>query len=242
MARLKESIENGTPAGLEVFGKWPTIYPALSSLPEPAKTSWFSFDHFYSDNAFPHALTHVFQYKPKLIYDVGGNTGRWALRCVEHNPDVRVTVLDLPEQVTLLKKEIKEKPNGDRIDGIGLNILGEGELPGEADLWWMSQFLDCFSEEQCEGILRRIRRAVKPGAKVCILEPFCDRQAFETGAAVLNAFSLYFTCIANGNSRFFRAEALLGCLKRTGFSIEKEIDNVGFGGHSLLVCTADESK
>ncbi|MDR3228960.1 MAG: SAM-dependent methyltransferase, partial [Puniceicoccales bacterium] len=133
MARLKEAVTAGTPAGLEVFGKWPTIYPALSSLPEPAKTSWFAFDHFYSDCAFGPALAHIFQYKPALIYDVGGNTGRWALRCVGHDPDVRVTVLDLPQQVVLLKKETATAPNGERIDGIGLDILGEGDLPGEAD-------------------------------------------------------------------------------------------------------------
>src|SRR5262245_26876808 len=36
-----ESIRDGTPVGLhQTFGSWETIYPALASLPEPARSSW----------------------------------------------------------------------------------------------------------------------------------------------------------------------------------------------------------
>ena len=74
---LKESILNGKPEGLKVFGdKWTTVYEALSSLPQKAKKSWFDFDHFYSDIAFPEALPIVFAEKPKTIVDVGGNTAK----------------------------------------------------------------------------------------------------------------------------------------------------------------------
>ncbi|WP_338804405.1 hypothetical protein WDV76_02715 [Xenorhabdus griffiniae] len=64
------------PAGLKVFGEWSTILSCLKSIPEPAKTSWFTFDHFYSDTAFHAALKTVFPIKPKVIYDIGGNTGK----------------------------------------------------------------------------------------------------------------------------------------------------------------------
>lgn len=237
MANLGRTIREGSPAGLSVFGNWPTIYSALSSLPEPAKTSWFAFDHFYSDNAFSPALPHVFRYRPRHIYDVGGNTGRWALRCVEYDSDVQVTVLDLPEQITLLECELAaQKPDlSSRIHVRPVNILEDGPLPGEADVWWMSQFLDCFSEDQIVGILARIRHAMKPDARIFILEPLCDRQRFEESALVLNATSLYFTCMANGNSRFFRSEMLQKCLARAGFMMEEVVDGLGIGGHTLTV-------
>ena len=74
---LLDSIKNGKPEGLKVFGdKWTTIYEALSTLPERAKKSWFDFDHFYSDIAFPDALPIVFAKKPKLLVDIGGNTAK----------------------------------------------------------------------------------------------------------------------------------------------------------------------
>jgi len=31
-------------------------------------------------------------------------------------------------------------------------------LPNQADIWWMSQFLDCFSEEQIVSILSLIHQ------------------------------------------------------------------------------------
>ena len=57
---LDEALREGKPAGLKVFGEWPTIYEALSSLPEQVKKSWFGFDHFNSDNSFKEALELVF--------------------------------------------------------------------------------------------------------------------------------------------------------------------------------------
>ena len=52
-ARLDASLVEGRPLGLPCLGPWKTLYAGLSSLPEPARSSWFAFDHFYSDQAFP---------------------------------------------------------------------------------------------------------------------------------------------------------------------------------------------
>ena len=40
---LEEALLEGRPAGLKVFGEWPTIYEGLSSLPEQVQKSWFGF-------------------------------------------------------------------------------------------------------------------------------------------------------------------------------------------------------
>ena len=58
---LDESIEKGKAAGLKEFGEWPTIYEGLSQLPAHVQKSWFSFDHFFSDDAFPKVLPIVYK-------------------------------------------------------------------------------------------------------------------------------------------------------------------------------------
>jgi hypothetical protein len=121
---LEESLREGKPVGLRHFGEWPTVYEGLSSLPERVQESWFGFDHFYSDSSFPEALEIVFKkYEVKTLYDVGGNTGKWALQCVKYDKDVHVTILDLPQQIELMKRNIEGKPGAERINGIGLNLL-----------------------------------------------------------------------------------------------------------------------
>jgi hypothetical protein len=155
---------------------------------------------------------------------------------------MRVTVLDLPEQLALLKREIAQTPPdvAARIDMHPVDILRDEPLPNEADAWWMSQFLDCFSLDEVVVILTKVRRAMKSTARLFILEPLCDRQRFEAGALTLNAISLYFTCMANGNSRFFRFPMLEECLARSGFVIEEVIDGLGIGGHTLIIAVPGE--
>ena len=63
---LEDSIREQKPVGLQkVFGEWDTIYPALSKLPAAARESWFRWDHYYSDAAFPEALPFVFERRPR---------------------------------------------------------------------------------------------------------------------------------------------------------------------------------
>ncbi|MEX5410665.1 methyltransferase [Atlantibacter hermannii] len=232
---LHDALRNGKPEGLKVFGDWPTIYPALSQLPEPARSSWFAFDHYYSDAAFNAALPHVFELAPEKLYDVGGNTGKWAIRCCRYNPSVNVTILDLPQQIALAQENIAANGLSERIDFHPVDMLSDAPLPDEADVWWMSQFLDCFSAEQIVALLGNIARVMKPGARVCIMELFWDAQKFEAAAFSLNASSLYFTTMANGNSRFYSAATFIKLVEQAGFEIEQRLDDLGVG-HTLLVC------
>jgi ubiquinone/menaquinone biosynthesis C-methylase UbiE len=234
LAHLLEAIRQGSPAGLQEFGPWQTLYPHLSELPEPARSSWFAFDHFYSDWAFLQAQEKVLGYEPRHLYDLGGNTGKWAIACAKRDLTLRVTILDLPEQLALARLNIEEAGLTARVQGHPVDLLQACTLPGAADLWWMSQFLDCFSHEQIVAILNRIRMAMQPDARVCILELFWDRQTFEAASFSLNATSLYFTCLANGNSRFYHSKQMYQCLREANFHVEEEHEIPG-PGHTLLV-------
>ena len=84
LADLPESLRTGRAAGLAALGlPGPTIYPGLRQLPEPARSSWFRYDHHFSDAAYSECLRHVLCRRPARLFDIGGNTGRWALRCCE---------------------------------------------------------------------------------------------------------------------------------------------------------------
>ncbi len=107
---LEASIMEGKPRGLRHLGDWDTIYQGLSILPEPARSSWFAFDHYYSDHAFPEILPRVFSLSPSRILDIGANTGKWALACLGHNPDVHVGLLDLPVQLNVARGRTLKQP------------------------------------------------------------------------------------------------------------------------------------
>lgn len=235
--KLKESIINGKPEGLKVFSdQWTTVYEALSTLPDKPKKSWFEFDHFYSDIAFPEALPIVFAEKPKTMLDIGGNTGKWSLACCRYNPDVKMTIVDLPGQANVAKKNAAEAGFADRIDFSMGNILDDTtKLPENPDAVWMSQFLDCFSLKQITKILKKVYEAATPETNVFVLEPLWDKQRFEASSYSLQATSLYFTCIANGNSKMYRYEELVNAIGEAGFELKTAHHNLGSNAYSLLV-------
>jgi ubiquinone/menaquinone biosynthesis C-methylase UbiE len=236
MFYLDKSIENEKNEGLKIFGQWSTIYEGLSKLPAHVQKSWFGFDHFYSDYAFQQILPLVFKNKPKTLLDIGGNTGKWAIQCLEFDPDVQITITDLPGQIELAKKQIAQKGNYNRLNFYECNLLDESQkLPMNFDAIWMSQFLDCFSEDQIKSILRRCKEALSAQGRIYILEPFWDRQRFEASAFSLQQTSLYFTVMANGNSQMYYSPNLSACIQKAGFDVVEEINGIGVS-HTLLVC------
>lgn len=234
---LEASLINGKPEGLKVFGSWPTIYEGLSQLPENVQKSWFGFDHFYSDNSFAEALKIVFdQHQTRTLLDVGGNTGRWALQCVAHNQEVTVTIMDLPQQLEMMCEQTKGQPGADRIKGHGANLLDPTvPFPSRFDAIWMSQFLDCFSESEVTSILTRAAVSMDSATTLYIMETFWDRQRFETAAYCLTLTSLYFTAMANGNSKMYHSDDMERCINAAGLTVTARHDGLGLG-HSIFEC------
>jgi len=236
MFNLKESILNEKPEGLKVLGNWNTLYEGLSILPANIQKSWFDFDHFYSDNSFPIVLPLLFKHNPKMIFDVGGNTGKFSLQCVRYNPDTKVTILDLPGQINMATKNIKDNGFEDRVSFHPINLLDSAApFPKGADAVWMSQFLDCFSEDEIVSILTRAKEAITNEGAIFILETYWDRQKYEAAAFSLQQTSLYFTVIANGNSQMYHSKNMINCIHKAGLYVEEDIDNIGIS-HTLFRC------
>lgn len=236
---LEEALLEGKPEGLKVFGEWPTIYEGLSSLPKETQKSWFDFDHFYSDGSFPAALKLIFDgdKKVKRLLDVGGNTGRWAIQCVGYNKDVEVTIMDLPQQLEMMRQQTAGKEGVDRIHGYPANLLDEKvKFPTPAfDIIWMSQFLDCFSEEEVTSICKRAAESMEDHSRLYIMETFWDRQKYETAAYCLTLTSIFFTALANGNSKMYHSDDMERCVNNAGLEVEEIVDGLGLG-HSIMIC------
>ena len=214
---LEEALLNGRPEGLKELGNWPTIYEGLSDLPGQAQKI-------------------VFSHSPRTLLDVGGNTGRWATKCVQYNEKVEVTIMDLPQQLEMMKQKTEKMAGHERIHGHGVNLLNENvPFPKGFDAIWMSQFLDCFSEKEVISILSRAAQSMSAEGRLYIMETFWDRQKFETAAYCLTQISIYFTAMANGNSKMYHSDDMARCIQESGLEIEEIYDNLGLG-HSIVKC------
>jgi methyltransferase family protein/O-methyltransferase len=233
---LEEAIKTGKPAGLRELGNWETIYEGLSQLPPNIQRSWFAFDHFFSDQSFPIVLPMVYKQGIRKLMDIGGNTGKWAIASTQHDPNVHITIVDLPGQVNMATSRVTELGLADRVSFFPVNLLDVSQpLPKGHDAIWMSQFLDCFSEAEITSIVRRCYDAIEPGGTMFILEAFWDRQRFEAAAFCLQQTSIYFTALANGNSQMYDSRIFIEAVKAGGFDVYEDLDGIGLS-HTLLKC------
>jgi cyclopropane fatty-acyl-phospholipid synthase-like methyltransferase len=242
MNHLEKSIVNGKPEGLKELGDWDTLYIGLSELPGKSKKSWFDFDHFYSDYTFPDVMPILFKDSPKSLLDVGGNTGKFSMQCAEYDSHVKITILDLPGQVNIARKNIADAGFEDRISATAINLLDNSiPFPKGFDVIWMSQFIDCFSLEQIYDLFRRASESMTEDSCLYILETFWDLQKFQASTYSLHATSLYFTAVANGNSQMFHSKDILAVIKKAGFVVDELHEIIGMS-HTLIKCKKNNLK
>lgn len=232
---LTEAIETGKPAGLKELGDWETIYQGLSVLQPNVQKAWFEFDHHYSDEVFQEALEFVLRNKPKTVYDVGANTGKFTIAGSTYSDDVSIKMVDLPGQLQIALKNVELAGFKDRVTHHKIDWLSENpQLPVGADVIWMSQFLDCFSEDEILVILKTCAAAVKDDGEVLIMETFTDRQRFDNAKFILEATSLYFTVMANGNSKMYPSTVFMKLIDQAGLEL---IEDRAVGEyHTIFAC------
>ncbi len=234
LADLTESLRQAKPVGLAHFGGWATIYEGLASLPEEIRRPWFAYDHAHSDSAFAAAIAVLRASGARRVLDVGGNTGRFAIALLGTLPHVSVTLLDHPGQLAEATRNLTAAGFAERSACVPMDLLDHSQLfPTGQDAVWMSQFLDCFGPSDVVSLLRRARAALAPGGSVWVLEVCPDRQEEHAAAASLRLASLYFTAIANGVSRFYRASDLLVLAESAGLVPAESHDGLGTA-HSLF--------
>jgi SAM-dependent methyltransferase len=234
LADLDRSLDEASPLGLKTLGDWPTIYEGLAKLPEPAKSSWFAFDHFYSDTSFPSILPDVFATAPRRLMDIGANTGKFSCAALEHNPTVELHLVDLPQQLAVADATLRAAGVRERAHLHAVDMLdAPSPFPTGMDLIWMSQFLSCFSEPAIASILRRAAAALAPQGQLLIMDTFWDRQRYDIAAYCLINTSPYFTAIASGNSRVYESTDYIRLCEAAGLKLVTARDGIGYC-HSLL--------
>ncbi|MFG6489678.1 class I SAM-dependent methyltransferase [Roseateles sp. BYS78W] len=231
---LERSLDAGKPLGLAHLGPWPTLYEGMAELPEPAKTSWFAFDHHYSDTSFPDILPDVFATAPRRVMDIGANTGKFSRAALAHDARVELNLVDLPQQLAVADANLAAAGLRERARLHPRNLLDPAaSLPEGMDLVWMSQFLSCFGEAEIASIFERAAACLADGGQVLVMDTFWDRQRYDIAAYCLINTSPYFTAMASGNSKIYESGDYIRLAEAAGLRLLTVRDGIGYC-HSLL--------
>ena len=99
--------------------------------------------------------------KTDHLLDIAGGTGGLSIRLCEANPNLRVTILDFPNVVSLGKQKIKEAGLSDRISFIGGNAL-DYDWPTDVGAVLMSYLTNGVPGESIPQLAQKAYEVLKP--------------------------------------------------------------------------------
>jgi SAM-dependent methyltransferase len=103
----------------------------------------------------------------RLLLDLGGGPGTYAIHFCMNNPRLKATVYDLPTTRSFAEKTIAEFQLQDRIDFKGVDYLKE-DIEGIYDVVWLSQILHGEGFEDCRKIIGKAVSVLEPGGMILI--------------------------------------------------------------------------
>jgi ubiquinone/menaquinone biosynthesis C-methylase UbiE len=120
------------------------------------------------------ALAERYDFTPnRRILDVGGGTGSYLLPILARYPEVRGTLYDLPPTLEVARRRLAAEPARDRIELVDGDALFD-PLPEGHDVVLVAGFIHLFDPDKIALVLRRIREAVAPGARLLIVDQWMD--------------------------------------------------------------------
>lgn len=143
------------------------IFDYLGQHPDQA--SLFSETMVGFHGAEPAAVASAYDFSGlSTIVDVGGATGNLLTAVLAKNPTAKGILFDLPHV-------IKDAPALIQARGLTGRVTLEGgsffdRAPSGGDAYMLSHIIHDWSEEQCLTILRHCKKAMKPGARLLIIE------------------------------------------------------------------------
>lgn len=113
------------------------------------------------------AIIAAYDFSPfQHIVDVGGGNGSLLSAIVAAFPGRRATLFDLPEAI-----EVAARGEGGPLPGVALTPGDVFErVPEGGDVYLLRHIMHDFDDDACARILRNVRRAMLPQARVLVLE------------------------------------------------------------------------
>lgn len=99
--------------------------------------------------------------------DLGGGPGTYAIHFCLNNPGLKATIFDLSTTEPFARKTIEKFKLVDRIDFAGGSFLDD-KIPEGHDVAWISHILHGESPDNCQMIIDKTARALKPGAIIFV--------------------------------------------------------------------------
>jgi hypothetical protein len=164
-------------------------------------------------NVAPHLAANVPLGDTKLLLDMGGGTGIYAIACVQQNPGLRAIVWDRPEVLKVAREMVEAYAVADRVDLVPGDMFAD-PVPAGADTILLSNVLHDWDVPECRTLLKRCAVALPSGGRVLIHDVFLNDDL--GGPLPVALYSTALFTLTEG--RAYSAGEYRGWLREAGFT------------------------
>jgi len=122
----------------------------------------------------------------RRLLDVGGGTGSWSIATARRYPHLKGTIVELPVVAALAEQRVAGAGLADRLAVVAVDAMAD-DLPEGHDTVLVANLVHYWSPDTNAALLRRVRAAVQPGAKLLLADFWTDPTHTEPVHAALMA-------------------------------------------------------
>ncbi len=160
------------------------------------------------------ALGQVYDFgRHRSMLDLGGGTGEFLLSARRQNPALALALFELPKTAAAIRDALAKSPGGADITIVEGDFFVD-PIPAGHDVFLVSNVAHLHLPESNITLLRHIRAAAAPGARVLLVDFWTNRARTEPVFAALLAGEFQ---IVSGEGDVYAVEAVFEWLKEAGF-------------------------
>lgn len=167
----------------------------------------------------------------QYLLDIGGGSGVFAIPLAIRNPNLRITLVDLPKVLSGVRLFLDGYSLGGRVELSGFDVYQSPWPFQGCDGILFGNFMHFCAEDECLKILEECFRLLPPGGRVILHEMLWNDNY--DGPIVTALWNFWLTCRSGGGQR--SRNEFSAMFTRAGFS-EPVVEKT-FGGFSLVVAT-----
>lgn len=161
----------------------------------------------------------------EIVCDVGGGRGTLLSEILVRNPALRGILCDAPGVLRTARSLLTRRGVADRV------TLAPGSffdrVPEGADVYVLKHILHDWDDERSLAILKVVRRAAKPGARLVVVDAVLERNDTKSLAAVVDVQMM----IVLDRGRERSAAEMAELLRDAGFRSERVTKTPSYGVH-----------
>jgi SAM-dependent methyltransferase len=227
-----ESLVAGQNVGIRRYpGEGHTLYEKFRYDPR-TKNIFYLYMNRYSDYAIPYVLAKADFSCARRVLDVGGGGGSNAIALAASNPQMQITVLDLPATRQICEEQIGRRALCDRIKFVACDIFKDRFPTGYDHVLFFHELM-IWNHSQIRYLLEQAHHALGETGRVVIVGSVSDDT--EDGPLMAALDTVYFRSVAAGHGMVYPWKDYEQLLREVGFRSVTRIRCDTWTPHGVII-------